>query len=72
MGPNVGQVLSAVEAGIDTSPNFDVIFLDNRRPHKPFVPLAYIDHEFSIGLVRHGNLGTSGYIITRHAMQKLC
>ena len=71
LDPNIGQVLSAFEAGLDINPNFDVIFLDNRRPDRPFIPLAAVDYMYSIGLVRHGNLGTSGYIITRDAMQHL-
>ena len=71
LDPNVEQVLSAVEVGLDTIPDFDIIFLDNRRPDRQFIPLAVVDHMFSVGLVRYGNLGTSGYIITRGAMQHL-
>ena len=67
----VKQVLSAVEVGMDTIPEFDIIFLDNRRPDRSFIPLAAVDHMFSVGLVKYGNLGTSGYIITQCAMQHL-
>ena len=71
LDPNVEQVLSAVEVGLDERLKFDVIFLDNRRPDRPFISLIAVDHMYSIGLVKHGNLGTSGYIITREAIQQL-
>ena len=71
LAPNVERVLNAVEVFARDRPMFDIIFLDNRRPYRPFVSLADINHEFSIGLIRHGNLGTSGYIITRSAIQHL-
>lgn len=67
---NIQQVLRALETGLEIKPDFDIIFLDNRRPDRPFVSLGAVDHMFSIGLVRHGNLGASGYIITRCAMQR--
>ncbi|MDE0309228.1 MAG: glycosyltransferase family 25 protein [Acidiferrobacterales bacterium] len=68
---NLGQVLNAVESGLEAIPDFDIIFLDNRRPDRQFISLATIDQIHSVGLVRYGNLGTSGYIITRTAMQHL-
>lgn len=71
LDPHVEQVLNAVEVGVDSMPEFDIIFLDNRRPDRQYIPLAVVDHMFSVGLVRYGNLGTSGYIITRGAMQQL-
>ena len=71
LAPNVEQVLNAVEVAAQDAPIFDIIFVDHRRPHRPFVSLADIDHEFSIGLIRHGNVGISGYIITRNAIEHL-
>lgn len=66
---NIGRALNSTEVARKDDLMFDIIFLDNRRPYRPFVPLANLDHEFSIGLIRHGNIGASGYIITRSAMQ---
>ena len=71
LASNVGQLLNAVEVAVEDGLTFDIIFLDNRRPYRPFVSLADIDHEFSIGLIRHGNIGASGYIITRSAIEHL-
>ena len=71
LGPNIERALNAVEAAVQDSLVFDIIFLDNRRPYRPFVTLTELDHEFSIGLIRHGNIGASGYIITRNAIEHL-
>ncbi|MDE0309044.1 MAG: glycosyltransferase family 25 protein [Acidiferrobacterales bacterium] len=71
LAPKVGQVLTAVEVAVENGLMFDIVFMDNRRPYRSFVSIADIDHEFSIGLIRHGNIGASGYIITRTAMQQL-
>ena len=54
LAPNVEQELNAVEVATQDEPISDKFFVDNRRPHRPFVSLADIDHEFSIGLIRHG------------------
>ena len=71
LSPNIGEALEVVNTKSKGTHNFDVIFLDDRRPHRPFITLYEICTNFSIGLVRHSNLGTSGYIITRRAMQLL-
>jgi len=71
LAPNIEQLLNDVEVFAGDRPMFDIISLDDRRPYRPFVSLADINHEFSIGLIRHGNVGASGYIITRSAIQHL-
>ena len=71
IAPNIKQVLSAIELELESKSIFDIIFLDNRRPYRPFVPLVRIDKAFTIGLIRHGNIGASGYIITNSAMKCL-
>ena len=43
------EILDETKANI--VPKFDIIFLDDRRPHRQFVPLAKLSDEFTIGLV---------------------
>ena len=71
LSPIICKAMDIIETNSENMYSFDVIFLDDRRPHRPFVPLHVICSDFSIGLVRHSNLGTSGYIITRRAMRHL-
>ena len=52
-------------------PRFDIIFLHNNRPHRPFTSLVSINPEFTLGLVKFWDLGAQGYLITRRAMQTL-
>lgn len=67
-GDNFGQALNALES---TDELFDIVFLENRYPKKPFNPLIEIGDGFSLGLVKYGNMGAMGYVITRRAMLRL-
>ncbi len=65
---NFGRALNALES---TDRSFDIVFLENRYPQKPFSPLIEIGDGFSLGLVKYGNMRAMGYVITRRAMQRL-
>ena len=71
LSPHIKSILNSVEEGYGDKFTFDLLFLDDRRPHKTFVPLADVDGQHSIGLVKFSNLGTSGYVITRSAIRRL-
>lgn len=64
----LSRALNALES---TDKSFDIVFLENRYPKKPFNPLLEIGDRFSLGLVKFGNMGAMGYVITRRAMQRL-
>ena len=68
LGDDFVRALRALES---TDKSFDIVFLENRYPQKPFKPLIEIGDGFSLGLVKYGNMGAMGYVITRRAMQRL-
>ena len=68
LSENFARSLNALES---TEELFDIVFLENLYPQKPFKPLIQISEGFSLGLVKYGNMGAMGYVITRRAMQRL-
>ena len=71
LSPHIKSVLNSISEGYGDKFIFDLLFLDDRRPHRTFVPLSSIDSQHSIGLVRFSNIGASGYVITRSAIHRL-
>ncbi len=71
ISPHVKSTLTAISELHDDEFGFDIIFLDTRHSHKYFLPLNRIDSKHTIGLVRYSNVGSSGYVITSRAMQRL-
>ena len=68
LGEDFDRALRTLES---TDESFDIVFLENRFPQKPFKPLIEIGDGFSLGLVKYGNMGAMGYVITRRAMERL-
>ena len=51
--------------------NFDIIFLYNGKPRKPYIPIHRLNDEFTLGLVKYDSIGAVGYVITQHAIRRL-
>ena len=71
LDPKLQPALDILETELNNLPSFDIIFFDDRRPHRSFVPLVQLSDEFAIGLVRHSNIGAGGYVIRKNAMLQL-
>ena len=53
------------------SSQFDIVFLENRYPRNRFKSLIQIENAFALGIVKYENIGATGYVITRYAMQRM-
>ena len=51
--------------------SFDIVFLENRYPHRKFKTLVHFENDIALGMVKGGNIGATGYVITRLAMQQM-
>ncbi len=68
LSPDINVALDAIELA---SSNFDIVFLNNRHPHRRFREMIKLNDRFNLGLIRFGTLGTEGYVISKHAMQHI-
>ena len=50
---------------------FDIVKLQRRNPHRPFVPTIPLDTGHRLGRVRFSDYGSDGYVITREAARLL-
>ena len=66
--PDINDGLKLIEELTD---QFDIIFLNNRFPGRPFVPIVKLSDEFMLGLIKFAAVGTEGYVITSRAMRHL-
>ena len=65
---NINDGLELIEELTD---QFDIIFLNNRFPNRPFVPIVKLSDEFMLGLIKLAACGAEGYVITSRAMRHL-
>ena len=63
---DINAALDAIEVANSC---FDIVFLNNRHPHRRFREMVRLSDRFTLGLLRFGTLGAYGYVISKHAMQ---
>ena len=66
------RVLSSIDTALNSEAfEFDIIFLYNGKPHKPYIPIHRLDNKFTVGLVKYDSIGAVSYVITRRAIEYL-
>ena len=66
--PNLPTVLQELQ---QRPAAFDIVKLQRRNPHRPFVPTIPLSTGHRLGRVRFSDYGSDGYVITREAARLL-
>lgn len=67
LADDTARVLADIEA---TDVDFDIVFLHRNKPERRFVPIVQLSSTHSLGIVRHQDWGTQGYVITGDAARR--